>query len=131
LVTSPISLVVEGNWGLFGYSYGGGGGSSGSILFVFGASVPVCKSGRGIGCSSGGGGRGGNGVGMLKIIGSRRLFFVRVMKPDRIGPLIRSGLAANISSFDHMYYSSSFIIVYRVFAIVLVPLFCCTNTPLY
>ena len=78
------------------------------------------KSSRGIGC----GGRGSNSsIGILKIIGSRRLFLVRVIKPNRISPLIRSGLAANRSSFVQIYYISSLIIESRVVIIVRVPVF--------
>jgi hypothetical protein len=127
-----MSLAVEGNWGAFGYgcgSSGGAGGSGragGSIPFAPGASVPVRKSGGGIGC----GGRGGDGgIGTSKITGSRRLFLVRVIKPNRIGPLIRSGLAANRSSFVQTCYISSLIIESRVVAIVRAPVFCYTRTP--
>ena len=54
------------------------------------------KSGRGIGYSNK---RGNSSIGILKIIGSRRLFLVRIIKPDRISSLIRSSLAANRFSF--------------------------------
>jgi hypothetical protein len=127
-VTSLISLIIKGNWGLFGYGCGSSSGASRSILFAPGASILVYKSSRGIGCGNRGSSRGGNSIGISKIIGSRYLFFVRVIKPDRIGPLIRSDLAANISSFDYICYISSFIIVCRVFIIVLVLPFYYINT---
>jgi hypothetical protein len=97
LVTSLISLIVkgkEGNWRVFGYSCSSSNRANRSILFAPGTSIPVYRSGRGIGYR----GRGSNSsIGILKITGSRYLFFIRVIKPDRIGFLIRSGLAANRS----------------------------------
>ena len=120
MATSLISLIVEGNWGAFGYSCGGGSRASRSILFASGASVLVRKSSRDIGYR----GRGSNNsIGILKITGSRYLFLVRVIKPNRIGPLIRSSLATNRSSFVQIYYISSLITENRVIIIVRVPVF--------
>jgi hypothetical protein len=123
LATSPISLIVkgkEGNWGIFGYSYSSSSRTGRSILFVPSTSVPVYRSGRGIGYRE----RGSNSsIGILKIIDSRYLFFIRVIKPNRIGSLIRSGLATNRSLLVQIYYISSLIIESRVVIIVRVPVF--------
>ena len=121
MVTSLISFIVKGNWGLFEYSYNKG--SNRNIPFASGAFILVYKSGKGIGYNSRRGNRRDNNIGILKIIGSRYLFFIRVIKPNRIGSLIRSSLVTNISLFNYIYYLFSFIIVYRVFIIVLVLLF--------
>jgi hypothetical protein len=124
-----MSLVVEGkegNWGAFGYGCGSGSRAGGSVPFASGASVPVYRSGGGIGCGEGGG---NGGIGISKITGSRCLFFVRVMKPDRIGPLMRSDLAANRSSLVQTCCISSLITESRVVAIVRVPVFCYIYIP--
>jgi hypothetical protein len=99
LATSLISLIVKSNWEAFGYSCGSSSRASKSILFASGASVLVYKSSKDIGYRGKGGNREDNSIGISKIIGSRYLFFIRVIKPNRIGPLIRSGLAANRSLF--------------------------------
>ena len=78
------------------------------------------KSGRNIGY----GNRGNNSnIEILKIIGSRRLFLVRVIKPNRISSLIRSSLATNRFLFIQIYYISFLIIESRVVIIVRVPVF--------
>jgi hypothetical protein len=127
-----MSLIVKGNWGAFGYSYGSSSRASnsnrasGSILFASRASVLVCKSGRDIGYGS----RGGNSnIEILKIIDFRRLFLVRVIKPNRISSLIRSSLATNRFLFAQIYYISSLIIESRVIIIVRAPVFCYIYMP--
>jgi hypothetical protein len=131
LATSLISLIVEGkegNWGVFGYNYSSSSRTGRGILFVPSTSIPVYRSGRGIGYRREGS---NSSIGILKITGSRYLFFIRVIKPDRIGPLIRSGLATNRSLLVQIYYISSLIIESRIVIIVRVPVFCYIYIPLY
>jgi hypothetical protein len=123
LATSPISLTVEGkkgNWRIFEYSCGNSNRASRSIPFAPGTSVLVYRSSRGIEYREG---SNNSSIGILKITGSRYLFFIRVIKPDRIGPLIRSGLATNRSLLVQTYYISFLIIESRIVIIVRIPVF--------
>jgi hypothetical protein len=70
--------------------------ASRNILFISETSILVYKSGRDIGYNSKESSKGSNSnIKILKIIGSRYLFLVRVIKPNRISLLIRSSLATN------------------------------------
>ena len=123
MLTSPINLIVKGkkgNWVVFGYGYSSSNRTGRSILFAPGTSIPVYRSSKSIEYKKG---NSNSSIGILKIIGSRYLFFIRVIKPNRIGPLIRSGLAANRSLLVQIYYISSLIIESRVVIIVRVPVF--------
>jgi hypothetical protein len=70
-----------------GYSYNSSNRTSRNILFISGISVLVYKSSRNIGYR-----REGNNsnIEILKIIDSRYLFFIKVIKSNRISSLIRS-----------------------------------------